>query len=127
MMNKIWTILLLSTNLNLYAASEILEQALVMENLSIIDIPNPLKFESSSVKVVVLKGTLVHIADYKKDNTRVATCLDGEYEGQQAIAVNGIKTHESTKVKWYKDHFTHKYPHAKVTSYPTQQTIELKP
>lgn len=151
MLNKIWTMALLCLCMNLHAFSEngtqLLEQVLAMENIPNFEceliseycenqsnhlfqyemtITNPLKFESTSVKVMLIKGTLIHVADYN-DKTRVATCLDGEDIGLQAIAINGMKTHESTKVKWRKNYFTHKYPHGKVTSYPTKQTIELKP
>lgn len=149
MMKHFWlvTILFMSAEFQVFAnpQQQFIDQALVWETLadssaliyvyeSTCDNFNDLLYdemgikltqmEAKSVSVVVIQGTLIHIADYK-DKTRIATCLDGESMGLQAIAVAGIKTHESIKVRWHKDYFTHKYAHAKVISYPTKQTIEF--
>lgn len=86
------------------------------------------KFNANTVEISILGGFTFHVADYYGyyGNTRVVTCLDGDMQGHQAIADNGILQAESNDVTWHKGYFIHRYPYGRVTSFPKSQAIELE-
>jgi hypothetical protein len=85
------------------------------------------KIHANSVSITVLNGYTFHVADYygPYGNSRIVTCLDGDMQGHQGIADNGILRIESTNFEWYKDYFVHYYPAGKVVSYANKQTAEF--
>lgn len=86
------------------------------------------KIHADLVSINSLNGYTFHVADYYGNfgNSRVVTCLDGDMKGYQGVADNGILQIESNDVKWHKGYFVHKYPNAKVISYPKSQTLEIR-
>lgn len=70
-------------------------------------------------------GVNIQIASYT--NFVVATALDGPEQHKQIIMqYNGVLLDCSNSISCKKDHFEHKYPWGRVTSYPNHQIIKHK-
>lgn len=83
---------------------------------------------ANSVSITSLNGFTYHVADYygAYGHSRIVTCLDGSMRGHQSVADNGVIGIESNDVEWHQGYFVHRYPKAKVYSYPNKQMFEIK-